>query len=270
MWNKPNAQIDSRDLKYPCAYSDCSISAEQTYPPKCYYNEEQEAVHEVLSCLTSSQRERFQSLSESGQPQFKTFDCSLMDMADDISNAVHDLEDLIARKMMPETHCRERIQAALMKLEDNQEFLDDICGDLLAKETYKRKIAIGFLVGVFVDSIEIRKNSYFSHPLFRYNVMPEKGVSRLLADLRQINFDNVVSTPEVQQLEQRGQYLVGRFFRKFLSDPKSLIPNWGTLNVDGNVHRNVCDYVAGMTDDYLIKVYQRLFIPGYGTSRDEL
>ena len=41
---------------------------------------------------------------------------------------------------------------------------------------------------------------------------------------------------------------------------------------DGNdsVERRVCDYIAGMTDSYAEKIYGRLFVPGQGSSHDEL
>jgi dGTPase len=34
--------------------------------------------------------------------------------------------------------------------------------------------------------------------------------------------------------------------------------------------RDICDYVAGMTDTYLLKTYERLFAPRVGSVFDKL
>jgi dGTPase len=51
-----------------------------------------------------------------------------------------------------------------------------------------------------------------------------------------------------------------------------LIPQefWSSLCVDDSKERRVCDYIAGMTDPYAEKIYSRLFVPGFGSSTDEI
>jgi dGTPase len=61
-------------------------------------------------------------------------------------------------------------------------------------------------------------------------------------------------------------------FRALQEDPEQLVPtsSWADGDVTGTVDRRICDYVAGMTDSYAEKVYRRLFVPGFGSSSDEL
>jgi dGTPase len=94
----------------------------------------------------------------------------------------------------------------------------------------------------------------------------------LLSALKELSFKLVIGQAKIQQLEQRGQRIVGDIFRAMLKDPNALIPNesWKDADDDVCVVRRVCDYVAGMTDGYAEKVYRRMFIPGFGSSSDEL
>ena len=61
-------------------------------------------------------------------------------------------------------------------------------------------------------------------------------------------------------------------FDALLEEPTKMIPAhaWQALEGLGDDRRRVCDYVAGMTDPHCEKIYQRLFVPGFGSSRDEL
>lgn len=257
-------------LKYPVPYSQCVVEDDEVKPPKCYYSEDENVVNLALEDFSDTDKERFQSTNDEGEAQFKTFDCSLMDLADDISNAVHDLEDIIARKMVAETQIRKSVKNGLSGYDN--ETIEQLCNYLLSKHGFERKIVIDALVLSFINRVTVKEIPRFQHPLLKYNVVLSSGLERLRKELGDINFKHVVNTPQVQQLEQRGQYLVGRVFEKLLKDPERLIPKWEHLYRDKGQsdERTVCDYVAGMTDDFLTKTYQRLFVPGYGSSRDEL
>ena len=82
----------------------------------------------------------------------------------------------------------------------------------------------------------------------------------------------MIDKAPVQQLEQRGIRVVGAILTAFRGNPKQLIPSWDEAYTGvSTVDRRVCDYyVAGMTDSYAEKVYRRLFVPGFGSSSDEL
>ena len=81
----------------------------------------------------------------------------------------------------------------------------------------------------------------------------------------------VISSPNVQHLEFKGQKLVVSVFEAMQSDPKSLLPAdaYSRFSEARDV-RTICDYVAGMTDDFLLKTYDRLFSPRMGSVFDKL
>ena len=45
---------------------------------------------------------------------------------------------------------------------------------------------------------------------------------------------------------------------------------WEKAKSEQDQNRIVCDYIAGMTDQYANRFYERLFLPGYGSVFDRL
>ena len=139
-------------------------------------------------------------------------------------------------------------------------------------EHHERKETIGKLVNLFVTSIRIEEKPEFSHPLMKLRVEFCKPVEELLRSLKKLTYDLVIQKAEIQHMERRGQRIVDQLFDVIIEDPERLIPldTWKSYDEGDSVERRVCDYIAGMTDRYAEKIYRRLFIPGQGSSHDEL
>ena len=59
----------------------------------------------------------------------------------------------------------------------------------------------------------------------------------------------------------KGRGLIQRTFAYFLKYPSRLPGEYKRILEGEGAERAVCDYIAGMTDNYLLDVYHRLFIP---------
>jgi dGTPase len=60
-------------------------------------------------------------------------------------------------------------------------------------------------------------------------------------------------------------------FEALCTEPEKFLP-WDTRQLwtdSGKDLRVICDYVAGMTDRHLQRVYERLFSPGAGSMFDK-
>jgi dGTPase len=274
----PTRRLILSVLKYPIPYSLFDCYAHIKSPPKCYFDEEQEIVKWALEKLPEGDREKLSDRNDKGKAIYKTFDCSLMELADDIAYGVHDIEDIVARQLATKDQLITELKNVFSRLRgevliDGLPLTADAIADDLFANSFRRKQRIGMLVNLFVTNIDIAQHSGFSHPLLKFGVkLKDSNLDLLLKGLRGMSYELVISRAEIRQLEQRGQHIVTRIFAALNEDPAGLIPknSWVDGDDTASQKRRVCDFVAGMTDAYAERIYRRLFIPGSGSSRDEL
>ncbi len=86
-------------------------------------------------------------------------------------------------------------------------------------------------------------------------------VDKALQDLRAFMFQNVYSSPIVKGEEQKAMDMLKRMYEYYFTNPQELPEDFQPqLSFDG-MERTVCDYIAGMTDNYAVDKYTELFIP---------
>ncbi len=266
-------------LKYPAMYSDFNADEYMEAPPKCYFDSEKPIVDWLLGTpFQAGEIERFRTgRDEGGKPAHRSLDCALMECADDIAYAVHDLEDVVARHFIQRSDLIEKLEPVFHQfgpsIGDGPKAISvNDFDDQFFSQSHIRKGVIGKLVNLFVTSAVISEKAGFEHPLLRYCVQFSEPIEALLKALKRLTFEHVVQRAEVQQLESRGQRTVKRLFDTFFANPLRLIPKgaWESLDPTDSIARRVCDYIAGMTDPYAEKIYHRLYTPGIGSSGDEL
>jgi dGTPase len=160
-------------------------------PPKCYFDSESDVVDWILGVLTAHDREVFQSFEKQegkhNKLTHKSFDCSIMDVSDDIAYSVHDLEDAIALGLIGEKAFRAFIKeedCALflsnLKHKYASEFGNDVYDRFVSQlfgSSKDRKHFISRLVHHFVTNVEIETAEELEEPLIRYRARIAKGPS---------------------------------------------------------------------------------------------
>ena len=74
-------------------------------------------------------------------------------------------------------------------------------------------------------------------------------------------YDAVYRNPTAKGEESKVAGILGGIFRDYVEHPEKLPADYREIAREDGVARAVCDYVAGMTDDYALRVYSDLFIP---------
>lgn len=276
-------------LKYPVPYSKVvapiaakvnptfhnTIRINDWLPPKAYFDCEQEEVEWLLLPFSEPDKALIQSLQQLPQGQahgkaaYHSFDCSIMNVADDIAYGVHDLEDaihlrLITRDQLDHHHFHQLLQATNLRTHQ-QQLLDN----LFSSELHQRKQAIGEMVNYFITATQMRvTNSQFESELLKYNIILLPEAAALLNYLMQCIYDYVIDSQEARTFEYGGQTVVLRLFEAFSSNPTSLLDNknrtfYKQAKDEKEASRVICDYIANMTDEYAYRMHERLF--GFNT-----
>lgn len=254
-------------------------------PPKCYFDDEIEVVNWVAEGLTDWEKfsTEFEPLDPTKvkhrKPVHKSLDTSIMEIADDIAYGIHDLEDGISLKLIVRDDlATDKVKEWLAPFvdahhdNDHQSFIEQ----LFSSKTHERKNVIGSLVGYCIKHVDVAEPlSDFEHPLLAYRAKLAEPAWPVREALQKVVIAKVIRSTTVQQLEFKGQKIVTELFHAFQTDPKRLLPtrdasNYGDASDDKQKLRIICDYIAGMTDEYATKRYEQLFTPRAGSVFDRL
>ncbi len=80
-------------------------------------------------------------------------------------------------------------------------------------------------------------------------------------ELKRFLYKNLYSHWRVMRMANKANRLIAELFTAFIEDTSILPFQTQSKLKDDNLYRVVCDYVAGMTDRFTIKEYERLFDP---------
>ena len=87
------------------------------------------------------------------------------------------------------------------------------------------------------------------------------AVDNALKELRAFMFEKVYRNPLAKSQETKAQDMLKRLYEYYFNHPDALPEDFQPqLSFDG-MERTVCDYIAGMTDNYAVDKYTELFIP---------
>jgi dGTPase len=305
-------------LKYPIPYSDAVnekaydkleipkwlSKAKPQKPPKCYLDDEKEVVNWILQNLEPEEKQEFTEFktieNKHFKPKFKSLDTSIMELADDISYSLHDLEDSISLRLITLDDWNSHYEN-LVECEKNKKEEDDISKEALNRSlaatklnlqsiganlfsgtSYERKDQIGDLVNRFITSVILDSSGMKNATceLLKWNAKLDENHRVVLDFIFKLVVNKVIKSSNVQQLEFKGQKIVIELFQALDSDPLRLLPT-STLerynkikdedvDCEDKRKRVICDYIAGMTDDYATRLYEKIYHPHKGSIFDRL
>lgn len=82
-----------------------------------------------------------------------------------------------------------------------------------------------------------------------------------MSRLREFMFDAVYRNPVAKGEESKAQDMIARLFEYYQKDPDKLPPDYQDIRMREGVDRAVCDYIAGMTDNYAVEKYCEAYVP---------
>jgi dGTPase len=95
----------------------------------------------------------------------------------------------------------------------------------------------------------------------RPQITLSKDLGEITESLRKFLFQNVYVGSAAKSEEQRAKFIVKTLYHYYLERPAALPPEIRVQMERHGLQRSVCDYISGMTDRYIIIVFEKLFIP---------
>jgi len=199
-------------------------------------------------------------------PSGEEYDCpslegQVADLADEITYYSHDLDDALDFEIL-----------TLARLEENEVWSNSHRAVLArytdVREPELHKLIIREIIDrevhdlVATSAESIAKSGVQSSDDVRRQTAPLIRYSDELAEanraLRKFLYQNVYYHPRVAEVNQRACEMLRRVFEAYLADPDEL-GEGATRRVEKEgLHRTVCDYIAGMTDRYVMEEYARI------------
>ena len=168
-------------------------------------------------------------LCHTGDPWPNTLEGQIVRRSDQIAYVNHDIDDAI--------------RAGILTNEDIPHAITDVLG-------HSHSARVNKLV---TDAINTSREAG--------TVMLSPDVEKALKDLRSFMFENVYRNPVAKGEESKAKDMLSRMFEYYMTHPEALPEDFHPqLSFEG-LERNVCDYIAGMTDNYAIDKYTEIFIP---------
>jgi dGTPase len=190
-----------------------------------------------------------------------TLEAQIADLADEITYYSHDLDDALDFAILESdqldqsaiwrrSHARVRHRDPdLSGAELHKNVIRDII-DLQVRDVVATSAA-AIATAAPASAEEARRQPA---PLIRYSE-ETRAANR---ELRNFLYENVYYHPRVAEVNRRACEMLRGVFVAYLEEPERLGDVAARRIESEGLHRTVCDYVAGMTDRYLLEEYARL------------
>ena len=168
-------------------------------------------------------------LCHTGDPWPSTLEGQIVRRSDQIAYVNHDIDDAI--------------RAGILTNEDIPAAITDVLG-------HSHSVRINTLV---TDIISVSREAGA--------IQLSPAVEKALKDLRSFMFENVYRSPVAKAEESKAKAMLCKLFEYYMANPQALPEDFHPQMSFEGLERTVCDYIAGMTDNYAVDKYTEIFIP---------
>lgn len=193
--------------------------------------------------------------------RFPSLEAQVTDLADEITYYSHDLDDAVDFEILSLAQLEEdavwrRSQESVVTAhpqvrepELHKLIIRDII-DVQVRDVVTTSALAITKAGVRMPD-DVRRHSM---PLVTYS----DELSRANRELRRFLYKNVYYHPRVAKVNRRACEMLRTVFEAYVLAPESLGDAAARRVESEGLHRTICDYIAGMTDRYLLEEHARL------------
>jgi dGTPase len=192
-----------------------------------------------------------------------SLEAQVANLADEITYYSHDLDDGLDAHLLSESELNRHVTVwrdAARKVKREHGDLPDECRryfiirtmiDGQVRDVVETTEALITAAGVdSADAVRLH-----SRPLVQYSPARRK----LNQEMRKYLYQNLYFSHAVDEANTRAVRILAELFKFYLAHPREIGESARKRIRKEGLHRAVCDYIAGMTDRYVMQEYQRFF-----------
>lgn len=163
--------------------------------------------------------------------------------------------------LMPST-----LEGKIVRLSDKIAYINhDIDDAIRARVLSEKDIPIEYreILGTTTRKrLDTLIHNIVTNSLNKNDICMSREVQEAMQGLRKFMFQNVYRNPRAKGEEERAKALLSRLFQYYV-EHIDLLPAWylKMMEQGEKKERIVCDYIAGMTDQYAIAKFEEYFMP---------
>jgi dGTPase len=207
----------------------------------------------------------------------QSIECQVMDWSDDIANGYADINDGVKARLIDVPALERWASSQTLDAQDSAD-VNKVIESIKMDDTEKFR-ARGIGECIKATSV-VPRNGPLAPLTQRYShgieVKPE--IAKRCKLMKSIAKGIVIQSALVQQLEMKTHRMMKDLFTLLLDNysskaPKSLLPHEAHIEVISAADelgkaRFICDHLSGMSDDFAVRTYRRLFDPLFGSIGD--
>jgi len=195
-----------------------------------------------------------------------SLEAQVANLADEITYYSHDLDDGLDAGLLTERDLVRNVEVwaqASRKVKREHGELPDECRRYFTIRTITDSQVRDVVETSERLFVQAKVKSADDVRLFPRTLIQYSPVRRKLnLELRTYLYRNLYFSPQVDEANTRAVRILEQVFKYYLAHPRELGDQSRKRIRKTGLHRAVCDYIAGMTDRYVMSEHQRLF--GFG------
>ena len=204
---------------------------------------------------------KFPELAEYLLDQRPPLEAQLIDLSDEIAYNTADLDDGYEAHLLTLDEIREGVPVFARFFKEVEKRYPDAPDRLKFNETNKR--VLDRLVGDLIQNTQARVETakigqledVRRHPERLVALSPEVEEERRTT--KQFLYNNLYFSPSLAEEKDDAEIVVSTLFEQWMEKPSTLPHNYQEKAREEPLARVVCDYIAGMTDNFIYEQYEK-------------
>jgi dGTPase len=200
-------------------------------------------------------------LAEYALDQRPPLEAQLIDLTDEIAYNTADLDDGYEAHLLSLDEIREGVPVFDRFYREVAQIYPNVAEKLQFNETVKR--VLNRMVDDLITHTRVRLREVEIRTLTDVRLHPNRlaafspSVDAERKQTKDFLYENLYFSPALSDEKDDAERIVGELFAFWMENPKALPHNYQEKAKEDSLPRTICDYVAGMTDNFIFEQYEK-------------